>query len=133
MKHQWRSESNTVLQCTPAQTLYTSLSTLAKFKLPISRMRKAYIQCTECSCTCAMVHTRLQFLAIQAFFISASVMYMDVCMQHGGICTREHIAGMGIYACNKIVSCGSPCYILHTQHMYNCTIICRWRNIQGMI
>ena len=32
-KHQWRSESNTVLQCTPAQTLYTSLSTLAKFKL----------------------------------------------------------------------------------------------------
>ena len=26
-------------------------------------------------CTCAMVHTRLQFLAIQAFLISTSVMY----------------------------------------------------------
>ena len=32
------------------------------------------IQCTECSCTCAMVHTRLQFLPNQAFLISASVM-----------------------------------------------------------
>ena len=37
-------------------------------------------------------------LYIQAFLISASVMYMDVCMQHGGmyICTWEHVAGMGI-------------------------------------
>ena len=39
----------------------------------------------ECSCACAMLHTRLQFLAIQAFIISASVMYMDVCKQHGGM------------------------------------------------
>ena len=33
-KHQWQSEFNTVLQCTAVQTLYTSLSTLVKFKLP---------------------------------------------------------------------------------------------------
>ena len=69
-KHQWWSESNTVLHCTPAQTLYTSLSTLAKFKLTpcIQDACEWPIQRTECSCTCAMVHTRLQFLAIHAGF-----------------------------------------------------------------
>ena len=34
---------------------------------------------------------QLQFLAIQAFLISASVMYMDVCMQHGGIYVHGNI------------------------------------------
>ena len=50
---------------------------------------KWLIQCTECSCTCAMVHTRLQFLAIQAFLISASVMYSRF-MQP---CNSSHTTG----------------------------------------
>ena len=49
---------------------------------------KWLIQCTECSCTCATVHTRLQFLAIQVFLI-ASVMYSGF-MQP---CNSSHTMG----------------------------------------
>ena len=91
-KHQWWSESNTVLQCTPSQTLYTSLSTLAMFKLPISRMRQsAAVHAPWCTPDCSFWLFRCSPLALQSrtwMFAYSMVVYM--------YSTWEHVAGMGI-------------------------------------
>ena len=73
-KHQWWSESNTVLQCTPAQTLYTSLSTLAKFKLTpyiqdangLYSVQSTAVHAPWCTPDCNFWLFRLSSLALQS-------------------------------------------------------------------
>ena len=97
-KHQWWSESNTVLQCTPAQTLYTSLSTLVKFKLTphiqdangLYSVQSAAVHEPWCTPDCNFWLLRLSSLALQ------SCTWMYACSMVVYICTWEHVAGMGI-------------------------------------
>ena len=77
---------NPTLFCTPAQRWYTSLSTLAKFKLTpyiqdangLYSVQSAAVHAPWCTPDCNFWLLRLSSLALQ------SCTYMDVCMQHGG-------------------------------------------------
>ena len=73
-KHKWWSESNIVLQCTPAQTVYTSLSTLVKFKLTpyiqdansLYSVQSAAVHAPWCTPDCNFWLSRLSSLALQS-------------------------------------------------------------------
>ena len=110
---------------------------------------KWLIQCAECSCTCAMVHTRLQFLAIQAFLISASVMlsgFLQPC--NSSHTMGSHYLGYGLVLYTPIMC--HPVHILGNDfpgmgtvarlhksaiHGYMHAVwwyICTWEHVAGM-
>ena len=110
---------------------------------------KWLIQCTVCSCTCAMVHTRLQFLAIQAFLI-ASVMYsrfMEPCNSSHTLGSRYLGYGLVLYTpiilCHPVRILGNDypgmgtVVRLHKSAVHGCMraawwYICTWECVAGV-
>ena len=95
-KRQWWSESNTVLQCTPAQIWYTSLSTLAKFKLTpyiqdangLYGVQSAAVHAPWCTPDYNFCLFRLSSLTLQSctWMYACSMvvyMYMGMCSLNG--------------------------------------------------
>ena len=114
-------ETQMVIRIQHCLTVYTSTNivhlTVNTCKVQINSLYpgcKWLIQCTECSCTCATVHTRLQFLAIQVFLI-ASVMYsgfMQPCNSSrtmGGRCLGYGLALYTPITCHHVCILGNDC------------------------
>ena len=104
---------------------------------------------TVCSCTYGMVHTRLQFLAIQAFLISASVMlsgFLQPC--NSSHTMGSHYLGYGLVLYTPIMC--HPVHILGNDYPGMGTVarlhksaihgymhavwwyICTWEHVAGM-